>query len=64
MSTETPSDYAVATHYIVRVPAGRLRCMNCGHRLSAYDIDVIEPTNLIRVTCGHCCVDLLILEIR
>jgi len=64
MSAENPGTYAVATHYTVRVPANRLRCTNCGHKVNAYDVDVVEPTNLIRVACGHCCVDLLILEIR
>jgi hypothetical protein len=63
MSVENPSAYAVATHYIVRVPANRLRCTNCGHKVNAYDVDVIE-TSLIRMCCGRCGVDLVIIEIR
>jgi hypothetical protein len=64
MNAESPSAFMAAPHCTVRIPGNCLRCTCCGHRVNAHDVDIIEPTGLIRVTCGHCHVDLVIIEIR
>jgi hypothetical protein len=64
MSTESPGAFTAASHYVVRILGNCLRCAGCGHRVNAHDVDIIEPTGLIRVTCGHCHIDLVIIEIH
>jgi len=49
-------------HFELRLPGRRLRC-DCGHRLAAYDFDIIEP-HRVRAICSRCHHDLFTLEIR
>jgi hypothetical protein len=46
----------------LRLPGRHLRC-DCGHRLAAYDFDIIEP-HRVRAICSRCHHDLFTLEIR
>jgi hypothetical protein len=64
MTVLPSSPYVAASHYVIRIPGNCLRCACCGRRVNAHDVDIIEPTGLIRVTCGHCHVDLIIIEIQ
>jgi len=58
-----PASYSRGPHFELRLPGNRLRCRCCGHTVSAYAFDVIEP-GFIRAVCTHCCEELITIEIR
>jgi hypothetical protein len=57
------SSYSRGAHFELRLPGGRLRCDCCGHRVSVYAFDAVEPS-FVRAICTHCHEDLLAIEMR
>jgi hypothetical protein len=49
-------------YFELRLPRRRLYC-RCGHQLTAYDFDILEPS-LVRAVCSRCHSDLFTLETR